>query len=45
MTCSFFCGECNAVDQDVGPLYHCDYCDKALCYDCRPRRKHVCEEE
>jgi hypothetical protein len=44
MTCLMMCEECQASD-DAGPLYHCDYCAKALCYDCRPVKNHQCEEE
>lgn len=42
MTCMLTCEECGT---DAGPHYHCDYCTRALCHDCRPRRKHVCEED
>ncbi|KKN83893.1 hypothetical protein LCGC14_0295460 [marine sediment metagenome] len=39
-----WCEECGEAKEDVGPLYPCDYCVKDLCFDCRPRKKHKCEE-
>ena len=44
MTCQMSCEECGGLDVE-GSLYHCELCDKALCYDCRPVKNHQCKEE